>query len=82
MSHSSGDDDDSSHSDAVSQIQQQEEDWEDWGASGEDAEDDKAQSLFDNNIFPSVEQALAHDAHVHQFDLAAYHTQVLCFPWQ
>ncbi len=73
-----GDDGDSSHSDATSQ---QEEDWDDWGASGEDADDDKAQSLFDNTVFPSIEQALTHDATVHQFDLAAYHAQVLHTAW-
>lgn len=63
-----------SGSDAASQ--QQDEDWDDWGQSGEDADDDMARSLFDSTVFPSVEQALAHDAAVHQFDLRAYLTEV------
>lgn len=59
-----------SGSDAASQ--QQDEDWDDWGQSGEDAGDDAARSLFDSTVFPSVEQALAHDAAAHGFDLPAY----------
>lgn len=55
-------------------------DWDDWGASGGDGgdgdDDDAAVSLFDGTVLPSAEAALAHDAGVHGFDLAAFRDKV------
>lgn len=51
-----------------------ERDWSEWG----DGDDDEAtKSLFSDIILPSAQQALAHDASEHGFDLRRFRSQVL-----
>ena len=51
-----------------------ERDWSEWG----DGDDDEAtKSLFSDTTLPSAQQALAHDAREHGFDLRRFKSQVL-----
>ena len=60
-------------SEAVSD--EDERDWSEWG----DGDDDEAtKSLFSDNILPSAQQAIAHDAREHGFDLRHFKSQVRC----
>lgn len=62
----------SSLADAASD--EDERDWSEWG-DGDDEEATK--SLFSDTVLPSAQQALAHDAREHGFDLRRFKTQVL-----
>lgn len=53
-------------------------DWSDW--EEDDVEEGVAQCLFSDARFPTVEEALAHDAQSTGFDLAGFRTQV-CARW-
>ena len=55
------------------QGQGEEETWEDW----EEDERDRVKSLFSDATFSSVDEALAHDAKEHNFDLNKYRIAVI-----
>lgn len=46
--------------------------WEDW----EDDESDRVKSLFSNDTFATVDEAVAFDAQRHNFDLNKYRSEV------
>lgn len=53
-----------------------ERDWSEWG-DGDDEEATK--SLFSEDVLPSAQQAIAHDAREHGFDLRHFRSQVFCY---
>ncbi|GMH33891.1 hypothetical protein BSKO_01725 [Bryopsis sp. KO-2023] len=63
---------DRSMSDNASSVGQDDASWDDWEGSGEEAAEESAQSLFENEKFPSPEKALRHDADKYGFDLPAF----------
>lgn len=52
------------------------EDERDWSEWGDGDADEATKSLFSDNILPSAQQALDHDAREHGFDLRHFRSQV------
>lgn len=53
------------------------EDERDWSEWGDDDDEEATKSLFSDTILPTAQQALAHDAREHGFDLRRFRSQVL-----
>lgn len=64
-----------SYDQAEAASDEDERDWSEWGDADEE---DATKSLFSDDVLPSAQQAIIHDAREHGFDLRHFRSQVGC----